>query len=97
MTPPKTREQRAQEVLDATPHSHCPAWSNSFSMPTEHKCICDRSVRAIIAAEDAERERCAGIAQSRADGIKKYALPVVLALLIALPDAIRNPEGGETP
>lgn len=87
-------------MLERTPHGHCPAWSNSLGMATDHKCICNRIERAMIAFADAERERCAKIADAcavRADrvevinafGVEAASNAVKLAEGIAT--AIRNP------
>jgi hypothetical protein len=55
-----------------------------------HDISCERLYRDVAALVMAERERCAKIAQRRADLAKTLAPQAVFAMLDALPDAIRQ-------
>lgn len=102
MTPPKTREQIAAEVLLTTLGDAPDIEQIKRGIIQLRHVSWDTAIRAIIAAQDAERERCAGIAESMPGRILYFYdrpggppgngyRPVTRADIAA---AIRNHEGG---
>lgn len=89
-------EALAQAIYDATPHLPTCELMLDLGART-YSCSCDRPVRAIIAAEDAERERCAGIAEATMpkNDVSDWTVYAHTRASVAqdIAAAIRNPEG----